>query len=729
MSEPLYVEVALNIPLQKTFHYAITPDLVDRIDIGKRVYVPFGSRKLVGVILSTTRSCDIAKLKNLIEVIDDVPVIHVDLLDLARWMSSYYLTGIGEVLFSMLPPDLKDPKNYYDDHLLKLKISIKDLDVWAKEHKRKKNQIKILNLLKERSPLSIKKLKEAASMTGFMRQLSGLMEKGLVAISDNVKMQREAPYALNDEQDLAIQSIQKNVEEETFHPYLLHGVTGSGKTEVYLQIVSKVLRKNKTALVMVPEIALTPQLFECFETRFRGDVAVLHSQLTMTQRQRHWWAIKNKEVRVVVGSRSAIFAPLQNIGVIVVDEEHETSYKQDDSPRYQGRDVAVMRANLVSAPVILGSATPSFESYYNTKQKKYTLLEMKNRAGAGTMPQTYLVDMRYDARKNFLFSRLLFEKVLACLQRKEQVILFLNRRGAAPALICESCGKSVMCVQCDVSLTYHSHGNNLRCHYCDFSRSVLKDCPSCYKPLKAVGVGSQRLEEETRSLFRDTRVARIDTDVAAKKGEVPRILKSFEAHEIDILVGTQMVAKGLDIHNVTLIGVVYADTGFFLPDFRAPERIFQLIHQVSGRAGRGNKKGEVVIQTYNADNTTLKHAIKGEYNAFFEKELADRRELFYAPFSRMVEILFRGPRNKDVQSLGQTYARVLRGSAKSDPRIYVLGPSPMPIVRVNQQYRWHLLLKIPKSLDAQVWLKDVQSQIKAFRGVKVLINIDPLNMI
>ncbi len=721
----MYVSVAVNRPLFQLFSYQVPQELESLIVPGVRVTVPFGRQSLVGFVIKCSSQCDFDQPKHVKKVLDSVPVIQDELMDLALWMSQYYCTPLGVILFAMVPPDLKKAEDWYADDTLRLAMSREQVNEWMARHSRKKKPQQVLRFFLEQTLWTLTKLKEVCSVNGLPSEVKMLLKEGVLKIENFAGSILEAEHPLNQEQQKAYEQ----VDLQAYGAYLLYGVTGSGKTEVYLQLIEDVLKQGKSALVLVPEIALTPQLFARFEKRFPGAVALLHSQLSTAQRVQMWWKVQRGECRIAIGSRSAVFAPMKKLGLVVVDEEHESTYKQEESPRYHARDVAVMRVMKNHVPIVLGSATPSFESFYNVEKDKYTLLTMRQRAGQGQVPTTFLIDMRYDPKKTFLLSRLLFEKVIQCLQRQEQMILFLNRRGAIPALLCESCGDHQMCPGCEVALTYHASCDQLRCHYCDFRTNVEWMCSQCQSPLKSVGVGTQKLEDEVKRLFPQARVARLDTDTANQKGAMDQILYDLEQGQIDILVGTQMVAKGLDVHNVTLIGVVYADTGLFMPDFRSSERSFQLIHQVAGRAGRGHKPGEVVIQTYNPDHRALKCALKGDYDTFYQQEMKERKLLSYAPYARLVEVLLRGAHEQDVRRISLQLAQTLKAEMARSHGVTLLGPSPMPIAKINHQYRWHLLIKSTRRDVLQRLLHKVSTFPLKKSKVKVWINVDPIMMI
>ncbi|OED36525.1 primosomal protein N' [PVC group bacterium (ex Bugula neritina AB1)] len=718
----MYVSVAVCRPLFQLFSYAIPPQL--SVSAGVRVKVPFGRQTLVGIVVRCMDKPDFSAPKMIHEVIDEEPLIEKDLMDLALWMSSYYVTPLGEILFAMFPPDLKSKKLFYEDDILTIDGLEKEVSEWKAQNKRKKILIDILTFFEKEGGLAPSDLKKNFSTSQLSGRIKFLLEKGLVKIKTPEHQVKTFDHDLSVEQSTTYAEVCLN----SFQGYLLHGVTGSGKTEVYLRLIADVLKAGGSALVLIPEISLTDHLLDYFDKYFSKTVVPLHSHLSDSERAKAWWRIKHGEKRVVLGSRSAVFAPMKDLGIIIVDEEHESTYKQEESPRYHGRDVAVMRAMKANIPALLGSATPSLESYYNVEKEKYRLLKMTSRVGEAQYPKSFLVDMRYDAKKKFFLSRALFEKICTRLDRKEQVILFLNKRGATSALLCESCGVPEKCICCDVSLTYHSFSQKMRCHYCDYTQKVKWECSKCQKPLKNLGFGTQFLEKEIQQIFPRAKVARLDTDVAAKKGQMSMILSDLKRRKIDILVGTQMIAKGLDVHGVTLVGVIYADMGLFVPDFRSAEKSFQVVSQVAGRAGRGKNPGEVVIQTYNPDHIALKCALKGDFETFYKSEMRERQMLSYSPYTKLVEILFRGKNEKAVEKASMRVFDCLKKTTSNRSKIDILGPAPMPISKINNQYRWHILLKFLNQADLRLSISKIQNFDMSRTRVQMWINVDPFMM-
>ena len=538
--------------------------------------------------------------------------------------------------------------------------------------------------------------------------------------------QEQAATVLSDAQDEALKNIIFGIESGGFAPYLLHGVTGSGKTEVYLRAIALIKEKGKDTIVLVPEIALTPQLVMRFKARFRDKIAVLHSRLSPAERLDAWRRIKNGDVDIVIGARSAIFAPFKNLGLIIVDEEHDQLYKQEDGVRYNARDMALVRGKFNNAVVILGSATPAIETYHNAKTGKYNYLTLPERIDKRPMPEAVVVDLRKD--KTALFSEKLINAIQDRLTKKEQTILFLNRRGFAPVLLCRDCGFNLQCPNCSIALTYHKSDEIMKCHYCDFEIAPPDNCPHCKgSKMRFIGLGTQRIEEDVRRFFSEARIARMDRDTTGKKMAHYEIVKGVIDEDIDILIGTQMVAKGHDFPKVTLVGVLLAEAGLFYPDFRSAERTFQIITQVSGRAGRGHLEGNVILQTYNPEHYSISYAINHDYEGFFDKEMSFRKELNYPPFARITSILLKGNDPKKVEKTIQALSLILKQMIKGKG-IELLGPVPAPVSRIRGKHRWILLIKakeislIRKSLIAS--LEKLKTKT-SFSGIDIEIDIDP----
>lgn len=672
----MYIEVVVGLPIDKTFTYSVPKELEQDIEIGKRISVPFGrqqrkARPLTGYIVNIlSNSISPAyKVKDILEILDPEPILTSEMLKLTQWLATYYLSTWGEVIESALPS---------------------------------KACLVGVNLTK-RSDLS-----------------------NLSDLSHSLTY----PLKLTSEQAHALEVITPYIKSHQFKVFLLHGITGSGKTEVYLQAISEALLAGRGAIVLVPEISLTPQTVERFKSRFGGIIAVLHSKLSRKERLSQWRRIQKGEAKIVIGARSAIFAPLKNLGLIVVDEEHETTYKQyDATPRYQARDVAIMRAKFNQAVTILGSATPSLETFYNTSIDKSVYLNLPYRIDHKPLAQVEIVDMKEEHKMgNYsIFSNKLKQEIADRLKRQEQVIIFLNRRGFATFIQCRDCGTTIKCPDCEITLTYHFQDKMLKCHYCHFQKTAPESCPKCQgTQIKYSGTGTQKVENELQKLFPEARISRMDLDTTKKRGSHKDILSSFQSQG-DILVGTQMIAKGLDFPNITLVGVISADVGLNLPDFRASERIFALLTQVAGRAGRGQVPGLVIIQTYNPDNAAIQFAKTQDYHSFYSNEITFRKELNYPPFAHLANIIIKGKDEEKTIKLAQIIGAHLR-MLNQDKTSLILGPAPCPLTKIKQEYRWQILLKgSPKAL--QELLKSISTQTSIPKDLKVSIDMDPVGLL
>lgn len=576
----------------------------------------------------------------------------------------------------------------------------------------------IIEYLRMNGQTSVKELKEFLQITD--SPIKTLQKNEIISI-ETIEVYRDPyvgrdiekskPLPLVDEQKVAYEHIVSSFKEREHKIHLLHGVTGSGKTEVYLQTIQEVLLKGMEAIVLVPEISLTPQIVGRFKSRFGNDVAVLHSGLSIGEKYDEWRKIQRKEVKVVVGARSAIFAPFENLGIIIIDEEHETTYKQDEHPRYHARDIAVWRGVYHKCPVVLGSATPTLETYARAQKGVYELETMSMRVNQGPLPEVEVVDMREQLRNGnrTMFSTLLHEKIIDRLEKKEQIILFLNRRGYSSFVMCRDCGYTIQCPHCEVSLTYHKHNHSLKCHYCGYETYMPKQCPSCQSDhIRFFGTGTQKVEEAITQSFPEARVIRMDNDTTSRKGAHEKMLKQFGNGEADILLGTQMIAKGLDFPNVTLVGVLAADSSLHLPDFRASERTFSLLTQVSGRAGRHEKPGEVVIQTYSPEHYSIELAKTQDFIAFYDEEMKIRRSFHYPPFYYLVLISISHTDLIKVVKVSEQITGYLRENLSN--RSIVLGPVASPIAKIKDQFRYQCVIKY-KSEPA---LYDVLNRIQQF---------------
>jgi primosomal protein N' (replication factor Y) len=668
------------------------------------------------------------------------------MLGVAEWLANFYFCGWGEALETFLPSVVKrgiKTRTISVVRLCKDGASVKEMISTIK--KRAPKQARVLEVLTEAGEITVQELASISKCN--TDSLYRLRDRGLITlnkrkVNDSLfagkHFKKTCHLQLTGEQKIAVNLIKIKLRERKIGAILLKGVTGSGKTEVYLQAISEVITMGRKAIVLVPEISLTPQTIERFKSRF-DRVAVLHSSLTDRQRSDQWWDIKNGNADVVIGARSAVFAPLENVGLIVIDEEHENTFKQDTSPRYNARDVSMIRAEYENALVVLGSATPSLESFYNAVIGKYECVTLKNRVGDKPLPGVEVIDMRlekYRGKNQKYVSDYLEICMKQCLSKKEQVLLFLNRRGFSPFISCRRCGFVLKCRRCDISMTYHKQKNAVICHYCFSVEPVPVKCPECCSPgISFLGVGTERMEEDIRAMFPQYILLRMDSDTMRGRDSHEKALSAFGRGDIDILLGTQMVAKGLDFPNVTLVGVLSADTIVNMPDFRAGERTFQLLCQVAGRTGRGHKGGRVIVQTYNPEHYSIKCAALHDYDGFAKKELEYRKQLYYPPYGRLARIVLRGKNDQDVKERAADIAEKLKeairlttGTSQSERyknKVEILGPAPAPITRVKDKYRWHLIAKADNSEKLRAILKSIENENRHSKRVQIMIDVDP----
>ena len=724
--EPLLAAVAPEAPVAGPFTYAVPAALAERAQPGVRVRVPFGGRVVRGFLVGRPSASDVSpgRLRPLIAILDDDPVVAPDVLALAQWAADYYRASLGEVLAAAVPSQVGAPPRAAPGPAGFRRCGE------APAGRLGALQRQALELL-EAGPRTAAALGEAGVGRDALRRLEarGLIEPW--APEPEAPAPREAPLELTVEQRLALTPVLRQVEAGQAVTTLLFGITGSGKTEVYLQAIARALELGRSAIVLVPEIALTPQTLARFRARFGEQVAVLHSQLGAGARRSEWWRARSGEARVVVGPRSAVWAPVPDLGLIVVDEEHETTYKQESSPRYHARDLAVVRGQQAGVPVVLGSATPSLESYQNAARGRYRMARLTRRPGVATLPAVRVVDMGEEwaeVRAARLLSRDLEQTMRGALERGERVLLFQNRRGFTTYLQCRACGFVLSCRHCDISLTYHRQEGACRCHFCDFRQPPPGgSCPDCLgPPLTQRGAGTERIEAVVRECFPGATVGRLDTDVV-RGGDTPeQVLARFRRGEVQVLIGTQMIAKGLDVPELTVVGVISADTSLALPDFRASERTFQLIAQVAGRAGRGARAGETVVQTFAREHFALRTATRHEFEAFAQTELEARRALGYPPFRRLLKVLWRGPREDEVRAEAEAATAALREGAQQRG-LAVLGPAPSPRAFLAGKHRWQALIK-GDAAGIRAAIARVEERRAAAR-VKTVLDVDPVHLL
>ncbi|MDR4505010.1 MAG: primosomal protein N' [Candidatus Scalindua sp.] len=743
MSYAGFAEIVLALPLNKKFHYSIPQSCSNQIEVGKRVKVPFRGRTIIGYCVGLTDVSDIEKTKEIIQVIDAKPIFTPQLLAISKWMANFYFCGWGEALESFLPFAVRS--SFHEKTVSVIRLSKDEAfikDILATLKKRAPRQASALEVLLREEEMTVRELTRASGCN--LQSIYRLRDRELVSLrqrpadSDPVSgggKREKKTDQLNPtkEQEDAILLIKKRLREGKYRTVLLRGVTGSGKTEVYLQAIAETIALGRKVIVLVPEISLTPQTIERFKLRF-DKIAVLHSSLTEKQRNNEWWGIKNGNADIVIGARSALFAPLDNLGLIVIDEEHENTFKQDSSPRYNARDLSLVRAKYENAVVVLGSATPSLESYHNAGLGRYDYVVLKSRIGDKPLPGVQLVDMRHEiqrGKKHSSISKYLELSMKRSLSQKGQVILFLNRRGFSSFISCRRCGFVLTCKKCDISLTYHKSQNAVMCHYCYHKASVPTECPECKCPkINFFGSGTERVEEEIKARFPSYKLLRMDSDTMRGHEAHEKAFSAFKRGDIDILLGTQMIAKGLDIPNVTLVGVLSADTIINLPDFRASERTFQLLCQVAGRTGRGSREGKVIIQTYNPEHYSIIFAASHDYVGFAKKELEYRKQLYYPPYGRMARIVLRGKREEDVKARSLDLAEKLKDTSRLYRKtVEILGPSPAPVTKVKDNYRWHIVVKANTIEYLQQVLQSIKEEPRGSNKVQTVIDVDAYMML
>ncbi|NGO40506.1 primosomal protein N' [Limisphaera ngatamarikiensis] len=758
----MVARVILEVALGRELDYLVPSELEGQIKPGTRVEVPLGRRKAFGLVTEVAKDSPSPNLKPILRVVATPSLVTPTVLRLARWIAEYYCCPPEVAFRSVLPGAVRHP-----DADWRRRLYVRLTPPQGPLPRLSPRQKEILHVVEERRALPLTELQQLTGAN--VATIRRLEDKGLVEIVPQIEERdpwaREqilptTPLTLNEAQSQAVRAIVEALDRLTPRPaavsdpspdarpgapaspgvFLLHGVTGSGKTEVYLQAIAAALERGRGAIVLVPEISLTPQTVERFKARFctgplRTLVAVLHSHLSAGERHDEWHKIRQGRARIVIGARSAIFAPVQNPGLIIVDEEHEPTYKQEEAPRYHARDLAVVRGRLEPAVVVLGSATPSLESYHNARQGKYTLLTLPERVDARKMPRVRVVDMRAALRSNrgvTMFSPQLREAILQRLERGEQVILFLNRRGYATALQCPKCGFVAQCPNCSVAFTYHRAGQRLLCHICGESRTVPAACPNprCGDPaIRYAGMGTQRVEEALLRLFPTARVQRMDSDILQRKEEYRRILGEFRAGKIDILVGTQMIAKGLHFPNVTLVGIVHADLTLHQPDFRAAERTFQLLTQVAGRAGRGDIEGEVIVQSFTPYHPAIQYARRHDFEGFYEQEIEFRSQLRYPPFTRVALLTVRGRNEEKVRFVASHLRRELETHLAGWDDLIMSGPAPAPLERAQSYYRHHLMLRTRRMLQLARELARWLHQVRLPEDVRLTVDVDPVNLL
>lgn len=726
----MYAEVLIEYnakAIDKTFTYLIPENLKEDLQIGMKVLVPFGTKTINGFVTNIKETCeDTYELKSITDIVDKYLVLNEELMELGSYLQSKTLCTKITAYQTMLPSSLKvkDKKTDYSKYLTYVELNKNELDIheYIISNSRRKKQIEVLNsLLKDKKILKsnfsssvIKQLKDEDLVKETKEQIYRISNKEIT----------EKKLALSKDQENALNSIDLTKEDT----YLLHGVTGSGKTEVYMQLIEKVVNNGKTAIMLVPEISLTTQIINNFYNRFGDDVAIFHSALSDGEKYDEYLKILRNEVHIVIGTRSAIFTPLKNIGIIIIDEEHSETYKQDSNPRYHAIDMAKFRSHYHNIPLILGSATPSLETMARAKKDVYKYLAMPNRIGDSVLPKVQIVDMTEEMKKrNMILSSSLKDKIFDRLNKKEQVILLLNRRGYSTVITCKACGYTYKCPHCDITLTYHKSSNNLRCHYCGYTIFKGDTCPECHeKSLTDYGLGTEKLEQEINKIIPSARTIRMDADTTRNKGAHEDIINRFKNHEYDILLGTQMISKGLNFPLVTLVGVINADATLNIPDFRSGERTYALLSQVAGRAGRSERPGEVIIQTMNPDNFTLKCVSKHDYDSFYNYEMNNRHKLDYPPYYYLTSVKIASSdydlASKEITKVKNYLTKKINSSS------IILGPTTASMFKINNIYRFQIIVKYKRDAILFSVLKELDELYMLNPKVNIEIDNNPLQV-
>lgn len=752
-----FARVVVPGPFKEPLIYGVPESLQERIVPGLRVIVPLQKRTVTGILLESVSENILNQTKNIVGLLDDQPFLDDHLLQLAKWISQYYIAPLGEVIASMLPPNSRRQSQRV--------VILKQVAATASDDGARK----ILRTLRQhKGKMPSAALKRAFPDTALPAILARLESRGILEIKDHLPRQRSGKhhaslmasepttnvpgtFRLTLEQNTALRAIENRISSGGFETFLLHGVTGSGKTEVYLRAVERTKAHGRRSLILIPEISLTPQLLDRVRERFPNKTGVLHSALTAAERLAQWRQVARGDVDVVIGARSAVFAPIPDLGLIVVDEEHDPSYKQEETLRYNARDVAVVRGKLLACPIILGSATPALETYENCTQGRYRLLEITERVEQRPLPSIEPIDLRRRVESNGsgtvttvereslatgrqLFSDELVQALNDNLACGHQTLVFLNRRGFANFIQCRTCGYVWRCPHCSVTLTLHLKLNRMSCHHCDYRRPMTDTCPECgHDTLSGIGSGTERIEQALKQLLPEARVARMDRDTTHGRGSHEQLIRRWERGDIDILVGTQMVTKGHDVFGVTVVGALLADLSLNMPDFRAAERTFQLLSQVAGRSGRGDNPGRVIVQTYAPDHYVIRYLTAHDYRGFFSAEREFRQALNYPPFSRLVNLRVDGPKLAEVENKVRWLAARLRALQSRNPEIYdqveILGPAAAPIEKLRNRYRWQLLLRSKHSSRVLKLARAARDVLPNSRAVRLHIDVDPYSML
>src|SRR5438552_4377149 len=743
MAKANYIRVIIDRAIYRELDYLVPEALSERVGVGSRVRVPFREKSALATVVAVLDHSEAKGLRPVEAVVGDAPTLSEELLDLARWISAYYCCPIEAVMRSLLPQVIRRAEVGWKKQLFVQPAGKIDSEEVEKLRRRAPRQAELLEALSRlETPIRVTDLLRQTSLDN--QTLRALVKRGLAELREEAVVRD--PHAdeqfvatsnlvLNPEQLFALKEIIQALDlPESARPILLHGVTGSGKTEIYLQAIRAALERGRSAIVLVPEISLTPQTVERFKGRFaeaQDAVAVLHSHLSEGERHDEWHKIHSGRARIVIGARSAVFAPLKNLGLIVVDEEHETTYKQEEAPRYHARDVAVVRTKIEKCVVVLGSATPSLESYHNAAIGKYRLATLTQRIDEKQMPLIRIVDLRQERRKEkkaAILSEKLSQAIADRLEKREQTILFLNRRGFSTSLLCSNCGEARNCPNCSVALTFHRHIARLSCHLCGHTAAVPKKCPACGKDaLIYAGFGTEKVESTVAHIFPKATVRRMHADSMTRKEAYRETLRNFRTGKIDILVGTQMIAKGLHFQNVTLVGIINADLALHLPDFRAGERTFQLLTQVAGRAGRGETPGEVFVQTYTPFSASIQFARHHDFAGYVEQELEFRERCDFPPFKHAVLITIHSAHQERGKFSAETLRRKLREALPEE--FMVAEAAPAPLEKLSGQYRFHILLRGSAIMRLSRLIRETLDRLPMPEDVAVAVDVDPYQLL
>ena len=743
MAKANYIRVIIDRAIHRELDYLVPETLAERVGIGSRVRVPFREKSALATVVAVLDHSEAKGLRPVEAIVGDAPTLSEELLELARWISAYYCCPIEAVMRSLLPQVIRRAEVGWKKQLFVQPARKIDNEEVEKLRRRAPRQAELLETISHlEAPVRAADLLRQTSLDN--QTLRALVKRGLAELREEAVVRD--PHAdeqfiatsnlvLNPEQLFALEEVTQALDlPGSARPILLHGVTGSGKTEIYLQAIRAALERGHSAIVLVPEISLTPQTVERFKGRFaeaQDTVAVLHSHLSQGERHDEWHKIHSGRARIAIGPRSAVFAPLKNLGLIVVDEEHENTYKQEEAPRYHARDVAVVRAKIEKCAVILGSATPSLESYHNATTGKYRLATLTQRIDEKQMPLIRIVDLRRERRKEKA-AAILSEKLRAAiadrLEKNEQTILFLNRRGFSTSLLCSNCGEARDCPNCSVALTFHRHVTRLSCHLCGHTAAVPKKCPACGKDaLIYAGFGTEKVESTVSHIFPKATVRRMDADSMTRKEAYRETLRSFRTGQVDILVGTQMIAKGLHFPNVTLVGIINADLSLHLPDFRAGERTFQLLTQVAGRAGRRETPGEVFVQTYTPFSPSIQFARHHDFTGYFQQELEFRERCDFPPFKHAILITVRSAHEGRAKLSAETLKRRLKEAL---PEEFLLGDAtPAPLEKLQGQFRFHILIRGEAIMRLSRLVRETLDKLPFPEDVTVTVDVDPYQLL